>query len=147
MRQLKITRPDGQEKPKESDMQKSMNQMDALISDFLESVTAVHKAHLKITGDGSYAAHKAMGKFYDEVGDMADDIAESYQGLTGKLLTLAPTKHPVLTTSKECITYLTGLYSKIDEMQKICMHSEINNDLDNIKSLINSTKYKLLFLK
>lgn len=125
----------------------AVKQMDILMSDFLESVTVVHKAHLKITGEGSYAAHNAMGSFYDEIGDMVDDIAESYQGLTGKLLKLSPGKAPEISSATQCISYLSDLYSKVDNMQKVCMHSEINNDLDNIKSLINSTKYKLIFLK
>jgi len=34
-----------------------------------------------------------------------------------------------------------------DMVHEACGHSEIQNTIDEIKSLINSTKYKLLFLK
>lgn len=124
-----------------------MKKMDALMSDLLESITVVHKAHLKVTGDGSYAAHKAMGEFYDEIGDLADDLIEGYQGLTETLLELAPGEAPSFKTAKDCVSYLNTIYKKVDAVQAVCTYSEVNNDLDNVKSLINSTKYKLLFLK
>ena len=121
--------------------------MGALIADFLESVTSVHKAHLKITGPGSYAAHTAMGAFYDEIGGLADTIAESYQGATETLLDIPPAQQVSCTSAAECVNFLNSLYQKVNAMQKVCEHSEIINDLDNVKSLINSTKYKLIFLK
>ena len=121
--------------------------MGSLISDFLESVTTVHKAHLKITGPGSYAAHTAMGGFYDEIGDLADGIAEAYQGLTETLLDIPATQQASFTSAEECVNYLNGLYDKVNAVQGKCPYSEINNELDNVKTLINSTKYKLIFLK
>jgi DNA-binding ferritin-like protein len=121
--------------------------LDTLMSDLLESVTVLHKAHLKVTGEGSYAAHKAMGEFYEEIGDLADGLIEGYQGVTESILELGPGEAPSLKTSKECVSYLNTIYKKVDAAQAMCSYSEINNDLDNVKSLINSTKYKLLFLK
>jgi DNA-binding ferritin-like protein len=121
--------------------------MGKLVADFLEAVTVVHKAHLKITGDGSFAAHTAMGAFYDEIGDLADGIAEAYQGLTEKLLEIGTGEVKTFTTAKDCVKYLNELYAKVDAAQAACAYSEINNELDNVKTLINSTKYKLIFLK
>ena len=121
--------------------------MGMLISEFLESVTSVHKAHLKVTGPGSYAAHIAMGAFYDEIGDLADGIAESYQGLTETLLTIPQIQPVSCASAGDCVNFLNSLYQKVDAAQKACDYSEIINDLDNVKSLINSTKYKLIFLK
>jgi len=121
--------------------------MGKLVSEFLEAVTSVHKAHLKITGPGSYAAHTAMGAFYDEIGDLADSIAESYQGVTETLLDIPATQQASCSSAAECVNFLNSLYQKVDAAQKACAYSEIINDLDNVKSLINSTKYKLIFLK
>jgi len=121
--------------------------MGPLVSDFLEAVTSVHKAHLKITGPGSYAAHTAMGAFYDEIGGLADTIAESYQGVTETLLDIPAAQQAYFTSAGDCVNFLNGLYQKVDAAQKACAYSEIINDLDNVKSLINSTKYKLIFLK
>ena len=135
-------------KPMASSESKSgKSDMGVLVSEFLEAVTSVHKAHLKITGPGSYAAHTAMGAFYDEIGDLADSIAESYQGATEMLLNIPATQQASFTSAAECVNFLNSLYQKVDSAQKACAYSEINNELDNVKTLINSTKYKLIFLK
>jgi hypothetical protein len=138
-------------KPTGSQMQQSprssKGDMATLISEFLEAVTSVHKAHLKITGPGSYAAHTAMGAFYDEIGDLADGIAESYQGLTETLLDIPQIQPASCTSAGDCVNYLNALYEKVNNAQAACTYSEINNELDNVKTLINSTKYKLIFLK
>ena len=141
-RPLKQTGASTQQAPRAS-----KGDMATLISEFLEAVTSVHKAHLKITGPGSYAAHTAMGAFYDEIGDLADGIAESYQGLTESLLDIPQIQPTVCTSAGDCVNYLNSLYEKVHNAQAACVYSEINNDLDNVKSLINSTKYKLIFLK
>jgi DNA-binding ferritin-like protein len=130
-----------------SEPKATKSDMGTLVSEFLEAVTVVHKAHLKITGPGSYAAHTAMGGFYDEIGDLADGIAESYQGLTETLLDIPATQQASFTSAAECVNYLNGLYDKVNAVQNRCTYSEINNELDNVKTLINSTKYKLIFLK
>ena len=39
-----------------------------------------HRAHLRVTGPGSYAKHVALGEFYDEIIDNADSLTEAYQG-------------------------------------------------------------------
>jgi len=135
-------------KPTASSESKSgKSDMGMLVSEFLESVTSVHKAHLKITGPGSYAAHTAMGAFYDEIGDLADSIAESYQGVTETLLNIPATQQASFTSAGDCVNFLNSLYQKVNAAQSVCPYSEIINDLDNVKSLINSTKYKLIFLK
>ena len=38
------------------------------------------------------------------------------------------------------------LYTEVVELQKIMPFSEVTNQLDEVKSLISSTKYKLMFL-
>lgn len=121
--------------------------MESLMADLLESVTVVHKAHLKITGEGSFAAHKAMGEFYEEIGGLADKVAEGYQGATESLLEIGQGEIVTCKSTKDCVALMNSLYQKVNDVQSTCGHSEIINDLDNIKSLINSTKYKLLFLK
>lgn len=39
-----------------------------------------HRAHLRVTGPGSYAKHVALGEFYEAIIDNADKITEAYQG-------------------------------------------------------------------
>ena len=39
-----------------------------------------HRAHLRVTGPGSFAKHSALGDFYEAIIDNADSITEAYQG-------------------------------------------------------------------
>lgn len=117
----------------------------ALTFELLNGVTKIHIAHLKTT---SYSAHVAMGEFYDGVGDFADSIAEQWQGVSEKLLEYPTSAQlPTCNTPEECVKYLRTLYDMCNQVQDICDHSEIVNTIDEVKSLINSTKYKLIFLK
>lgn len=126
----------------------AVSPMAMLVFELLNGVTKVHLNHLLVTGIGSYAAHTAMGAFYDEVGDLADSVAEAYQGLTESLLSFPTSVElPQMKTAEDCVNYLRGLYDQVQSVQDSCPHSEIKNELDNIKTLINSTKYKLIFLK
>jgi hypothetical protein len=116
--------------------------------ELLQGSTKVHLNHLLVSGPGSYAAHKAMNDFYDGVADLADDFIEQYQGASEKLMEF-PTScnFPVMKTAADCINYLRDLYDQVNIVQRDCPYSEIVNTLDEVKSLINSTKYKLIFLK
>lgn len=127
----------------------AMKQMTAAITaltfELLNGVTKIHIAHLKTN---SYSAHIAMGDFYDGVGEFADSIAEQWQGITEKLLEYPTSAQlPTCSTPEECVKYLRGLYDMCSKVQDTCEHSEIVNTIDEVKSLINSTKYKLIFLK
>ena len=39
-----------------------------------------HRAHLRVTGPGSYAKHVALGEFYNGIIENADSLTEAYQG-------------------------------------------------------------------
>jgi DNA-binding ferritin-like protein len=119
----------------------------ALAQDMLNAVTSLHRLHLKVTGLGSYAAHKALNEGYDAFGGHADDLVEQYQGAEEKLLELPNTAPSELNSVEEGLDHLRKMKNKIDGLQSIMPHSEINNLLDEAKSTINSVKYKLLFLK
>jgi DNA-binding ferritin-like protein len=120
----------------------------ALVSEMFNASTVTHKLHLKVKGVGSHAQHKALNKFYASIKDLADSLAEQYQGHTLMLLELgpAPMEGTVLNSIEECMEFLDKLYALVGKAQKATMCSAIINEMDNIKSLINSTKYKLHFL-
>lgn len=119
----------------------------SLAQDMLNAVTSLHRIHLKVTGLGSYAAHKALNSGYDAFGDHADDLVEEYQGAEEKLLDLPNTAPAELNSVEEALDFLRKMKDKITALQSVMPHSEIVNLLDNAKSTINSVKYKLLFLK
>lgn len=118
----------------------------ALVSELMNASVSVHQLHLKVTGVGSYAAHKALGDFYEAIQGHADSIAEQYQGARESLLDIPSLPHVKLDTVESAVDFLRGLSTKVTDLQKIMPFSEIVNQLDEVKSLIDSTKYKLLFL-
>ena len=119
----------------------------ACVSELMNAGTSLHKLHLKVTGMGSFAAHKALNEIYDAFPGHADDLAEGFQGAAEKLLEYEDVAPRVLNTVQEGLAYLRELTQMVNILQAIMPYSEIVNDLDNAKSSINSAKYKLLFLK
>jgi DNA-binding ferritin-like protein len=109
--------------------------------------TSFHKLHLKVTGDGSYAAHKALNKLYDALPDFADSLIEGYQGAAEKILKYSEVSPRTLDTVADGVAYLRDIYAMVNKLQGMLPYSEIVNNLDLVKDSINSTKYKLLFLK
>ena len=115
--------------------------------ELMNARNSFHKLHLKVTGEGSYAAHVAIGDFYDGLVGHADTLVEGYQGTAEKILTLKDVAPRTLDTVADGVGYLRDLYAMINKLQGQLPYSEIVNNLDLVKDSINSTKYKLLFLK
>jgi DNA-binding ferritin-like protein len=118
----------------------------AMIAHAQALTTSMHQLHLKITGPGSFSAHKALNEFYDGMPGLVDAVAEQYQGAREKLLMYPDVAPYRCSSAQEAIAHMKELYNEIVELQKIMPFSEIVNQLDEMKSLIASTKYKLLFL-
>lgn len=104
-----------------------------------------HVAHLMTR---SYAAHVALNEFYDGVIGLADTFAEACQGRYGIL------DYPMQTMRHESVSYADaqsipeGLRDWIDSnRKKCCDESELQNIIDEIVGLCDSTIYKLTFLK
>ena len=117
-----------------------------LVAELQNSGISMHQLHLKITGPGSYAAHKALGDYYEGITDLIDSVTEQYQGAREKLLVYPVVSTVKLNTTTDALSLLKDLYNKTTELQKLMPFSEVTNQLDEVKSLIASTKYKLLFL-
>jgi DNA-binding ferritin-like protein len=119
----------------------------ALAVELMDAATKFHVLHLTVTGAGSYAAHKALNNLYDALPGLADAVAEGYQGATGTIPDYPDNiSAPTMRSVKDAINYIDQLHTKITRVQDGCEFSEIVNDLDNIKSTLNSAKYKLKFL-
>jgi DNA-binding ferritin-like protein len=117
------------------------------ICELMNATISFHKLHLKVTGVGSFASHKALNELYDGLTGLTDSIAEGYQGAAETILNYPDCCPRTLNTVDEAINYIRELYDMICSLQEIMCYSEISNELDNVKSLLSSTKYKLLFLK
>ncbi len=60
----------------------------ACATEMMNAATSFHRLHLKVKGDGSFAAHKALGEFYEGLHGHADTLVEGYQGVAEKLLSV-----------------------------------------------------------
>jgi len=117
-----------------------------VVTALMNAATSLHKLHLQITGDGSYAQHIALNELYDVMHGHADTLAEGFQGASETLLKYENDAPIVLNSVKEAIVYLRELTEEVVELQSIMPYSEIVNNLDLVKDSINSAKYKLIFL-
>ena len=117
-----------------------------LVTELLDAASKTHILHLMVKGSSSYAQHKALNQLYDALPGLADGIAESWQGATGEILKYKFTAAPELNNVDDCLKYIDELRGKITKVQKSLDYSEIVNDLDLIKTQLNSAYYKLKFL-
>jgi DNA-binding ferritin-like protein len=122
-------------------------QTSMLVGELMNAATSFHKLHLKVTGLGSFASHKALNELYDALPGHADALAEGFQGAAEKLLNYEDSAPRILNSVEEALSYIRELYQQTTSLQAVMPYSEIVNDLDMIKSTMNSIKYKLLFLK
>lgn len=107
----------------------------------LHSATNTHFFHWSTD---SYSKHKALAKYYDEIVELTDDFVESYMGKYGKITQFPSTYHQ----PKEPVSYLKSLQGFVAEARKdLPQDSELQNIVDAIADLINSTVYKLVNLK
>lgn len=115
-----------------------------LVGMCFEIRNAAHKAHLKTP---SYSQHKALDDFYNEIIVLADGLAESWQGRTGALIE-DYAKANISDDPEKILEVLKKGREWIDtNRQSVSEHSEIQNQIDEILTLFNSTIYKLVFLK
>ena len=108
----------------------------------LHAATSGHILHLQTT---SYAEHKALDEFYNELPDLVDSLIESYQGKYGRVLDYPSGYQVPVATPQEFVSNL-GDYVMASR-QAVATDSELQNDIDAIQTLINSTQYKLTFLR
>jgi len=106
-----------------------------------------HREHLRVTGEGSFARHKALEGFYDGIVDLADQLAEAYQGCFDVILEI-----PLLAAPEETdiIEQLASQRQWIrEEGREAIPRSEtpLHNIVDEIEALYMSTLYQLRRLR
>ncbi len=105
------------------------------------SRTYAHMAHLKTS---SYAAHVALGGFYDSIVGLSDGLAEAVQGKYGKL------DIPFMELKGSIDSPVDGIESHltmIDNLCKKCEEDWIDNIVQEIQAMYRSTIYKLKELR
>jgi DNA-binding ferritin-like protein len=116
------------------------------IGNLLHSATITHFMHLSVSGEGSYAKHKALGKYYEEIVDLTDTLAEAIQGCYGELIEGYPSMFA--NVNSEPLEYMLMLKDYVTNNRKAMpQESNIQNEIDSIATLIDSTLYKLTYLR
>ena len=108
----------------------------------LHSVTSAHLLHL---GTRSYSEHKALEDYYTEAGELIDSFVEAYQGRYG-VVTGFPADYSLPELPLAYITYLKIETETLRRKANFPQDSELQNIVDEIARLIDSTLYKLRFL-
>lgn len=113
-----------------------------LVSTLLHSATVTHFMHLSTD---SFSVHKALQKYYEEIVDLTDAVAESYMGYEEVKLTHWPKEFHLAT---DPVTYLEKLRDFVQEIRKVICpdYTPIQNQIDAIEELIDGILYRLKFL-
>ena len=123
-----------------------MEMIGRLVATMFVAREYAHRAHLRVTGPGSFAAHSALGDFYNEIIDNADSITEAYQGRHGII------EIPYLPLPKQ-EDYVAVLETLLDDIEKLRYDAvdkkdtAIQNLIDTAVETFLSTLYKLKNLR
>jgi hypothetical protein len=107
----------------------------------LNAATIAHMLHLQTD---SYSKHKALENLYEGLPDLADDLIEAYQSKYGIV------KYPAqsVITTEDPLSYVKELRAFLTENRySVAKDSELQNITDEITQLLDSTIYRLTYLK
>ena len=120
------------------------NKVNTFISQLFTAYVQTHTFHLQVKGKGSFAIHMALNELYEAIPGFIDEIVESYQGKYGIITDYKISNISNFTDKLQIITYLKNLHLFIDNnREKLFQDSDILNVIDEIKTAIKQTLYKL----
>lgn len=119
--------------------------MGQFVSTLMASRTQAHIFHLQTP---SFAAHKALNEYYENIVDIIDGLVESYQGKYGIITGYVNVTIQEYQSCDGIKMYFTTLCALIEKSRSmICQDSYVQNQIDEIVAEINSLLYKLKYLK
>jgi hypothetical protein len=121
----------------------------ALIGQFVSALMASRtQAHVYHLQTPSFAAHKALNDYYDNIVDIIDGLVESYQGKYGVITGYSNIALQEYQSCDGIIAYFTTLCMFVEKTRSmIAQDSYIQNQVDEVVAEINSLLYKLKYLK
>jgi hypothetical protein len=116
------------------------NTLQELVMDLLHSAIVTHIMHWQTE---SYAQHIALGEYYSEIPELVDSVIEAYQGKTGIILRDFPIEMEDYEKMNP-LAYMEQLSAELTDGRALFgADPEIQNLVDAIADLIDSTMYKL----
>jgi hypothetical protein len=107
----------------------------------LHSATNTHFFHWSTN---SYSQHKALQKWYEGIPDLVDLYVETYMGCYEQIKSFPNVYHQ----PKDALKYIESLKKFVEEAQTDLPNEQaLVNILANIAELIDTTIYKLKYLK
>ena len=119
--------------------------IEELISRVFYARNVAHFEHWRAKGDGSFAKHKTLGRFYDDVIDAIDRLVEAYQGAFSIIGNIpAPD-----VSERDVLKLLEADADWIEEHHEdICKGNRaVGNLVDGVTDTYLTTIYKLRNLK
>lgn len=118
--------------------------MKQYVSVLFNSRTQAHVYHLQTS---SFAKHKALNEYYDDIIELVDGLVESYQGKYGILSGYESKKIYDLSNEDDIVAYFEKLAKYVVAKRKeLPQDTNLQNIYDEIQTLVDSTLYKLKFL-
>lgn len=119
-----------------------MDQFATFIGTLMQSRNQVHIYHLQTD---SYAQHVALQGYYEGIVDLIDGLVESYQGRNG--IVRGYKMAGIIKEDNNPTMYFEGLSKFVETIRtQVSQDSYLQNQIDEVVDLIESTKYKLKFL-
>lgn len=117
--------------------------METLIAHLFLARDIAHREHLRTFW---YPTHIALGEFYDGIVDLADGLAEAYQGKYGMLKDFPIEASPM---SQDIVVFLTAQLDEISRLRLSIVPTDtaIQNLIDGVIEQYYSTLYKLTRFK
>jgi len=121
--------------------------MASFVSTLFASRTQAHILHFRCKGVGAGWMHTALNAYYDGIIPLVDGLVESVQGRYGLLEGYKSESQFIEDTSKT-IQYFEALCLYVEKNRgSLPQDSYIQNQIDEIVALIETTKYKLINLQ
>ena len=145
--EVSATQSQPQAEPEESKPEPEVEKSNAskFFSKLFESREMAHVYHLQIRGESSYAGHKALEEYYNDVLDLIDQIIETYSGQYEIV-----ENYEIIDVSgsidKNKVDYFTELQKFIKDNRHSALSKEdthLQNIVDEIVALGYRTLYKL----
>lgn len=108
------------------------------IATLLVAAPVAHMLHLSTR---SFAEHKALERLYSELPSAVDELAECYQGCYGRIGSYPRVMLPRMEKPSQ---FVAGLVEFVeDNRENVSDDSQIQNVIDEIAQLLDSTAYQL----
>lgn len=104
------------------------------IGELFKSRDTMHIAHLQTT---SFAEHKALGAYYDQILDLTDSFTEKYFGANKRVELIIPESR-----NESAITHMQRMKAMI-EAERDNYSSDLQNIMDEMLGLVHKTMYLL----